>query len=167
MATSAASALDEPDPDPAISLTGILFRVAPRLVDLLDMGARDYGLGFARGRVLWALRRSGPVVMRALSDTLGVSPRTVTGLVDSLEADGWVTRSPHPTDRRATIISLTPTSEVTLDRLQTAYAALAHDLLGDIAPDDLERCRTVIRQLEDRLDTAVSSRIADFHADPP
>ena len=144
----------------AVSLIGVLFRLAPRLVDLIDMGERDYGLGFARGRVLWALRDSGPVVMRALSVALGVSPRTVTGLVDSLEADGWVTRSPHPADRRATIVSLTPASEVTLIRLTDSYHALARDLLADVSDDDLERCRAVIRQLEDRLDESVSKRVA-------
>ena len=148
----------------SVSVVGLLFRLAPRLVDLIDLGERDYGLGFARGRVLWALRDSGPVVMRALSDSLGVSPRTVTGLVDSLESDGWVIRSPHPSDRRATIISLTPASETTLDRLTESYAALARDLLGDVSPADLERCRTVIRQLEDRLDASVSRRIAAFDA---
>jgi DNA-binding MarR family transcriptional regulator len=162
MATSAA---EEPNPDLPVSVVGLLFRLAPRLVDLIDLGARDYGLGFARGRVLWALRDSGPVVMRALSDSLGVSPRTVTGLVDSLEADGWVTRTPHPSDRRATIISLTPASETTLDHLTESYAALAHDLLGDISSTDLERCRTVIRQLEDRLDPSVTKRIAAFETD--
>lgn len=148
------------DQDIAVSLVGVLFRLAPRLVDLIDMGERDYGLGFARGRVLWALSDSGPVVMRALSVALGVSPRTVTGLVDSLEADGWVTRSPHPADRRATIVSLTPASEVTLTRLTDSYRALARDLLGDVCEDDLDRCRAVIRQLEDRLDESVSKRVA-------
>ncbi|MGH3407449.1 MAG: MarR family winged helix-turn-helix transcriptional regulator [Streptosporangiaceae bacterium] len=88
-------------------MVGRLFRLAPRLVEPQDLGARQYGLGFARGRVLWALQESGPVLMRALSQQLGISPRTVTGLIDALEADGWVTRSPHRVDRRATIISLT------------------------------------------------------------
>lgn len=156
---------DDDDDDLPLSVVGRLFRLAPRLVDLIDLGARDYGLGFARGRVLWALRDSGPVLMRALSDALGVSPRTVTGLVDSLEADGWVTRSPHPADRRATIISLTPASETALRRLTESYAALAHDLLGDVSPADLQRCLTVIGQLEDRLDPSVTKRIAAFHAD--
>jgi DNA-binding MarR family transcriptional regulator len=163
-ATRRAPAADDDD-DLPLSVVGLLFRLAPRLVDLIDLGARDYGLGFARGRVLWALRDSGPVLMRALSDALGVSPRTVTGLVDSLEADGWVTRSPHPADRRATIISLTPASEATLLRLTESYAALAHDLLGDISQADLQRCLTVIGQLEDRLDPSVTKRIAAFHAD--
>src|SRR5260370_12534474 len=82
--------------DLTLSLIGRLFRLAPQLVDLMDLGAREYGLGFARGRLLWSLQESGPVVMRALSQALGISPRTVTGLVDALAADGWVTRSPHP-----------------------------------------------------------------------
>ena len=167
MATSAhfpGSGSGSDEEDRAVSLVGVLFRLAPRLVALIDMGERDYGLGFARGRVLWALRESGPVVMRALSVTLGVSPRTVTGLVDSLEADGWVTRSPHPVDRRATIISLTPASEVTLTRLTDSYRALARDLLGDVRDDDLDRCRAVIRQFEDRLDESVSKRVAAMDA---
>src|SRR5580658_6758294 len=162
-ATRRPPAADDDD-DLPLSVVGLLFRLAPRLVDLIDLGARDYGLGFARGRVLWALRDSGPVLMRALSDALGVSPRTVTGLVDSLEADGWVTRSPHPADRRATIISLTPASEVTLTRLTDSYRSLAHDLLGDVCDDDLDHCRAVIRQLEDRLDESVSKRVAAMDA---
>jgi len=148
--------------DLAVSVVGRLFRLAPRLMDLQDLGARQYGLGFARGRVLWALQESGPVLMRALSQALGISPRTVTGLVDALEADGWVTRSPHPADRRATIISLSPAAETTLARLREAYEGLAHDLLGDLPRDDLARCRAVIATLEERLDDVTSRRVADF-----
>src|SRR5580658_2479757 len=115
----------------AVTVVGRLFRLAPQLVELLDLGAREYGMGFARGRVLWALGESGPVLMRALSQALGISPRTVTGLIDGLEGDGWVTRTPHPTDRRATVIALTPVAENALKRLTKTYRGLAHDLLGD------------------------------------
>jgi DNA-binding MarR family transcriptional regulator len=143
-------------------VAGRLFRLAPRLMDLQDLGAREYGLGFARGRVLWALHGSGPVLMRALGQALGISPRTVTGLIDALEADGWVTRSPHPADRRATIISLTPAADAALARLREHYEGLAHDLLGDLPQEDLARCRAVISTLEERLDDAVSKRVAAF-----
>lgn len=148
--------------DPAVSLLGRLFRLAPRLVELLDYGAREYGLGFARGRVLWALRDSGPVLMRALSQALGVSPRTVTGLVDSLEADGWVTRAPHPTDRRATLIALTPAAEGALARLDQSWQALAHRLLDDVPEAELSGCRDVIGRIEGRLDGAVQDLLAEF-----
>jgi DNA-binding MarR family transcriptional regulator len=150
--------------DLAVSVIGRLFRLAPQLTELLDHGAREYGMGFARGRVLWALAETGPVVMRALSQRLGISPRTVTGLIDALEADGWVTRSPHPTDRRATIISLTPAAEEALVTLRGSYEGLAHDLLDGIPPDDLVRCRSVLTTIETRLGDAAASRIA---AAPP
>jgi len=152
--------------DLALSVVGRLFRLAPQLVDLLDLGAREYGMGFARGRVLWALDESGPVLMRALSQALGISPRTVTGLVDGLEADGWVTRGPDPDDRRATIISLTPAAESALARLQENYQALAHELIGDLDPDDLRRCWSVIGTLQNRLDDVVARRKAAFGPPP-
>jgi DNA-binding MarR family transcriptional regulator len=150
----------------ALSVVGRLFRLAPQLVDLLDLGAREYGMGFARGRVLWALGESGPVLMRGLSQALGISPRTVTGLVDGLEADGWVTRAPHPEDRRATIISLTPAAETALAGLRENYEALAHDLIGDLPPDDLSRCWSVITTLQGRLDEVVARRKAAFGPPP-
>jgi DNA-binding MarR family transcriptional regulator len=157
---------DPSSADWAVSVVGRLFRLAPQLMELLDMGAREYGMGFARGRVLWALSESGPVLMRALSQALGISPRTVTGLVDSLEADGWVTRSPHPDDRRATIISITPAAEVALAGLRDNYEGLAHDLIGDLPPADLERCWSVISTIEQRLDDVVAHRKAAFGPPP-
>src|ERR1700752_4061690 len=98
-APGAASSPGRDHSDLAISVLGRLFRLAPRLTELQDLGARQYGLGFARGRVLWGLQESAPVLTPALSQQLGTSPRTVTGLTDALEADAWVTRSPHPEDR--------------------------------------------------------------------
>ena len=45
--------------------------------------------------------------MNELSKDLNVTPRYVTNLVTALEADGMVARSPHATDGRATVITLT------------------------------------------------------------
>jgi len=151
---------DPASADLAVSVVGRLFRLAPQLTDLLDLGAREYGMGFARGRVLWALQESGPVVMRALSQRLGISPRTVTGLIDALEADGWVTRTPHPDDRRATIISITPTAQAALTTLRSSYEGLAHDLLAGLDPADLARCQSVLGAIQDRLPDVAAARMA-------
>jgi hypothetical protein len=86
-ARGAASRSTDPGPaDLAVSVAGRLFRLAPRLMDLQDLGAREYGLGFVRGRVLWALHGSGPVLMRAIGQALGISPRTVTGVAPGRSA---------------------------------------------------------------------------------
>jgi DNA-binding MarR family transcriptional regulator len=46
--------------------------------------------------------------MRDLGVQLGVSPRNMTAMVDALEDAHLVVRRPHPTDRRATLVELSP-----------------------------------------------------------
>lgn len=70
-----------------------------------DLAAR--GLTTARTHLIWEVHRRGPCTQRTLAAALDVSPRNVTGLVDALVATGFVTRQPHPSDRRATLVTLT------------------------------------------------------------
>src|SRR5438094_6878907 len=66
------------------------------------------GISWSRLRLLGLLSCHGPQKMSDLGDELGVTPRNITTLADALEQDGLVTRRPHPTDRRVTLIELTP-----------------------------------------------------------
>ena len=66
------------------------------------------GLTYARLRLLEALHCGGPAIMRDLGVQLGVSPRNMTAMVDALEDAQLVVRRPHPTDRRATLVELSP-----------------------------------------------------------
>jgi len=153
--------------DLAERVTGRLFALAPRLVEILDLGAREYGMSYARGRVVAALHASGPVLMRALSEAVGVSPRTITGLVDALEADGWAQRRAHPSDRRATIVALTPAAETAFARLLQGYRGLARDLVSGLPEADQQCALAVIEHIAARLDDAVSRGTAAFDGDPP
>jgi DNA-binding MarR family transcriptional regulator len=153
------------DMETAGRVVGRLFALAPRLVEILDLGAREYGMSYARGRVVAALQASGPVLMRALSQDVGVTPRTITGLVDALEADGWVERRAHPTDRRATIVALTPAAEAAFARLIEGYRGLAQDLVSGIPEADQQCALGVLGHISARLDDAVRRGTAAF--DPP
>jgi DNA-binding MarR family transcriptional regulator len=153
--------------DTASRVIGRLFGLAPRLVELQGRGAHEFGMSYARGRVVAALHASGPVVMRALSQAVGVSPRTITGLIDSLEADGWVERRAHPTDRRATIVALTPAAEKAFARLLQGYIGLSEDLLSGVPEADQQCALAVLDHISVRLATAVSRGFSAFGADPP
>ncbi|HCT76507.1 MAG TPA: MarR family transcriptional regulator [Micromonosporaceae bacterium] len=74
--------------------------------DMSKSFARD-GLTSARAHLLWELGQRGPSTQRDLAEALNVSARNITGLVDGLVAGGFVTREPHPKDRRATHVSFT------------------------------------------------------------
>jgi DNA-binding MarR family transcriptional regulator len=66
------------------------------------------GMSHTRLRLLQALHSGGPAIMRDLAAQLGATPRNMTAMVDALEEAGLVVRRPHPTDRRATLIELSP-----------------------------------------------------------
>ena len=70
---------------------------------------RPYALTFARYEVLMLLllSRRGSLPMARIGERLQVHPASVTNAVDRLEAQGLVRRTPHPTDRRATLVEIT------------------------------------------------------------
>ncbi|MFI7642344.1 MarR family winged helix-turn-helix transcriptional regulator [Nonomuraea sp. NPDC049400] len=88
-----------------------LFELAVVLGAQMNRRLADSGLTPARGEVIWLLHRRGQLTQRELSDVLDCTPRNVTGLVDALESAGFVTRTKHPTDRRAVLVSLTTRGE--------------------------------------------------------
>lgn len=90
-----------------------------------DLAAR--GLTQSRTHLLWELSHRGPSTQRELAGALRVSPRNVTGLVDALVDTGFVVRTPHPTDRRATLVDFTPKGSAAvrvLEREQKDFARL-------------------------------------------
>jgi DNA-binding MarR family transcriptional regulator len=92
------------------------------------------GLTEARTRVVWELQRHGPMTQRDLAEALGISARGVTGLVDGLAATGFVTREPHPTDRRATLVTFTAAGAKTGAALLASQGEFAARLFADL-PD--------------------------------
>jgi DNA-binding MarR family transcriptional regulator len=56
--------------------------------------------------VLFALAMSGPEAVGELAERMGLSPATVSQLVNELERGGYVDRREDPHDRRRTIVSL-------------------------------------------------------------
>jgi DNA-binding MarR family transcriptional regulator len=66
------------------------------------------GMNYARLRLLQSLHCGGPAIMRDLGAQLETTPRNMTAMIDALEEARLVVRRPHPTDRRATLIELSP-----------------------------------------------------------
>ena len=128
-----------------------VFEVAARLGDMMERALEERGLSTARAEVLFVLHQRGPIVQRELSQALRCTPRHVTGLVDSLEAQGWVARTPHPKDRRATLVSLTERGEKAAARMDTERRETAAELFGNVPAPDLATFVTVLDQVLDRI----------------
>jgi DNA-binding MarR family transcriptional regulator len=81
------------------------------------------------------LEANGPQTQRELGDRLLLTSGGVTVLVDRLEAGRWVRRTKHPTDRRAVLVELAPTSPTAhlepIERYHAAIEAAARKLAAD------------------------------------
>jgi DNA-binding MarR family transcriptional regulator len=115
-----------------------------------DRRAGD-GLSYAKLRLLDALHRDGPSIMRELGDELGVSARTMTALVDSLEESGLVARRPHPTDRRAVRVELVPGSERATEHLCEAGSEAVADVFAGLSTEEQCQLYTSLRSLVDAM----------------
>ena len=141
------------DVDTVIALDGLL-DLAGRLAYMMERGMGERGLTRARAALILQLHRHGPAVQREISQALGVTPRYVTDLVDTLEAEGWVTRGRHHTDRRAIVVSLTESARTTVKAMDAERRAWAAQLFDGVPSDDLVKFQEIIKQLNAALPTA-------------
>lgn len=71
-------------------------------------------------KILFALRLNGGSGVQELAHLMGVSPATMTGIVDRLVAAGYVTRREDSHDRRVRRVELSPGGDQLLDGIVTA-----------------------------------------------
>jgi DNA-binding MarR family transcriptional regulator len=114
--------------DRILELTVLLGR------DMADFLARE-GLTDSRAHLLWQLQQRGPCTQATLAADLRVTPRAITALVDGLATTGFVTREPHPADRRAILVTFTERGRATAQGLVDDHRRLARQLFAGL-PDD-------------------------------
>jgi DNA-binding MarR family transcriptional regulator len=91
-----------------------------------------------------------------LSAALAITVGAASKLVDRLERNGLAVRSPHPTDRRSSVIALTPTGR---SALAAAIPVADAVLLECLAEEDVAVLTTAIRRLQQGLERRVSSSV--------
>lgn len=86
-----------------------IMRVQQIMMQRVDAVLRQLNLTFARYEILMLLSfsRTGALPMTRVGSRLQVHATSVTSAVDRLEAQGFVERQAHPSDRRAVLASIT------------------------------------------------------------
>jgi DNA-binding MarR family transcriptional regulator len=108
-----------------MAVTSIM-RVQQVLLSRLNEALEPFGLTFARYEALMLLyfSRAGSLPLGKMGDRLQVHPASVTNLVNGLERAGLVARAPHPSDRRTTLATITPTGREVAEAATQALHAL-------------------------------------------
>jgi DNA-binding MarR family transcriptional regulator len=131
---------------PAMHAVTSLMRVQQLVIGRLDALLKPHGLTFARYEALVLLTFSsrGSLPLGKMGERLQVHPTSVTSIVRKLEADGLVTRRPHPEDGRAVLAEITEAGRAVVETA-TADLVGADFGLGILDDDSLGRLSELLR----------------------
>jgi DNA-binding MarR family transcriptional regulator len=121
------------------------------------------GLSMARTKVLTRLREQGPTRQSVLAADFGLSPHSITDIVDALERQGLAERRPDATDRRAKLVAITEAGEACLGVASAARERLLKQIFGVLSQED----RATLLRLLDALDDATRPLITTSAASSP
>ena len=100
-----------------------------------NAGRATMELNIRQRLVLQCLGLEGDLSIVAIGQHLGLSPSTMTGLVDRLEEQGYLRRRPHASDRRVTLLALSRKGALAFGRERDFYRSLVDEILGTLGED--------------------------------
>lgn len=125
-----------------------LLGVARRTEGVLREVLRGHDTTLPRFDVMAALhRRRAGVTMSELSRMLLVSNGNATAVVDRLEAEGIVRRTPSESDRRTVFVALTEEGMRRFDGLAAEHEAHVDRLFGNLSDSDLDALSTLLKRM--------------------
>ncbi len=138
----------DPEVSDAMAAATSIMRAQQIVLAAVDGALRPLGLTFARyeGLVLLLFSRRGTLPLGIMGQRLMIHPASVTNIIDRLEAQGLVRRSPHPTDGRTTLAEITEAGRSLALEATTAVNAVAFGL-GGLERRDLEDLQRIIAAL--------------------
>ena len=127
-----------------------LVRYEVALWNAVDMElGRCEQIGLARLHALRVLNRyDGRARVQDLSDEIGITVGAASKLVDRLERDGLALRRPNPSNRRSSLVALTPDGESALAAGMSVYSRAVTTAVGN---ENVEILTAALMRLHSRL----------------
>jgi DNA-binding MarR family transcriptional regulator len=116
-----------------------------------DRRLRSLELTQAQWRAIAHLTREEGINQSALAERLEVAPITLARLVDRMEAAGWLKRRADPSDRRASLLYLTPKAQPIVDQMYTIADELLDNLMTGIPGSAREQLVATLNRMKMNL----------------
>ena len=134
-----------------IAVIGRISRLSRAIEARLEVVYKQHGLEPGWHDVLATLRRSGPEYRLRPTDLSNATMLTSSGMtkrLDRLEQAGLIAREPDRSDRRGTLIALTPRGRELIDRLTEAHLENERRILGGLDPTEQRELANLLRKLQ-------------------
>ena len=101
--------------------------------------------------VLISLKTQRLANQRKLAEVVGIQGATLTHHLNTMEADGLVTRRRDPTNRRVHLVELTEAGEALFQHLRAAAVAFDRQLRDGVADEDVATLARLLDRLRDNV----------------
>jgi DNA-binding MarR family transcriptional regulator len=81
-----------------------------------------------------------------IGTAMGIDPSTMVSLIDQLEAEGLAKRRPHPDDRRAREVAITPKGRRLLERARRMAGEVQDEVLQGLTATERRRLLGLLRK---------------------
>jgi DNA-binding MarR family transcriptional regulator len=129
------------------ALSTLGFAVATRFRERLAplaLEPRDFAL-------LRALSAGEGVSQQALGEQLRIPPSRMVAFIDGLQERGLLERRPHPSDRRAHALYLTPAGRRLLAKAAAVASGFERELCGRLSAAERERLLELLGEVREQL----------------
>lgn len=119
---------------------------------VVDKALKPLGVTRSQWWVLANLSRDGDGMMQTeLAKVLDIGKVALGGLLDRLEANGYVARKADPEDRRAKRVELTADGATLLAAIQERAAVINGEMMVGISEDEILVAEDILSRLKQRL----------------
>ncbi len=157
MATDSPSATSRSDPkaglleERATSAGLLLALLGQQAMTRLRTAHTEHGLSPRQFHLLGLLHDHGALSQRDLGTLMGVDPSIVVGLLNPLEAEGYLSRERESADRRRHVVTLTRAGEKKLEQSAQAQRQAEQELLASLSANERDQLRQLLLTLRNRL----------------
>jgi MarR family transcriptional regulator, transcriptional regulator for hemolysin len=88
-------------------------------------------------------------IQQEIGAAMGIDPSTMVSLIDELETSGLAKRRPHPTDRRAREVVITPKGRRALERARRLATEVDDEVLRGLTAAERRQLLTLLRRALD------------------
>ncbi len=127
------------------------------LVQLLETDIRkhlaaQYSMTLPRFEVLAALERVPEgLTMVDLSKWLMVTKGNITGIAERLSEDGFIRRTPTPSDLRTFCVTLTPKGRSIITEMLASYELLLNSAFEEVSQEEMDGLLGVFNKVKENI----------------
>ena len=110
---------------------------------------RRHGLTSPQFDILATLQRGEGLMQQDLATRLLVTKGNVCGVLDRMEAGGWIERRPDPDDRRTNRIYLTESGRKIFAETLPDHHALVYETMGTLQSEEAKTLQRLLKVVEE------------------